>query len=173
MASTQSYSTNLGLPKVPTAKDEDVFRELYIVYNALNALAAQLDTLTGVAISVASSAVGNKQTKEAGVALTVGTPVFIDSTNVLLVADSTLNRPCHGICSIAAAASEVAEFTLFGPTSYADASLTPGKKYYLQAAGTVSLTPNTTSAQIKQVVGFALAADLMYFFPDSNWSINP
>jgi hypothetical protein len=172
MPSTQGFSTDLGLPKTPTAKDEEVFRELYIVYGALNALAAQLDAVVGLAQSAATDAVGSTRKGIAVADLSAGDLISITATGITK-ADASLLLPCYGLCTIGGVSGEMIEYILFGQASYSAATLVPGTRYYLNLAGAVSSAPYTSSGKIRQVVGLALTESLLYLTPSIDYTVNP
>lgn len=97
-------------------------------------------------------------TKVAGEALSAGDFVHIlDTTGEIVKADATNGRPAHGFVkdAIAAAASGVVNFE---GTNAGLSGLTPGKRYYLDAAGAVTLTPKSASGELHQYLGTSCSA---------------
>lgn len=95
--------------------------------------------------------------KVAGEALSAGDFVHIDGTGQLVKADATNGRPAHGFIKEAIANGATGVVNYEG-TNAALSSLTPGARYYLDAAGAVTATPKTASGEIHQFLGTACTA---------------
>lgn len=166
----QSLSVNLGLPATPLAQTPEVYSELRIVYNAIKAVAAALDSYTGALppttqeemeyLGVTTLLRANRVTKvyvEAFEDIAVGETVAFDANLARKAVVTTY--PARGVCSQAALAGEFAEITLYGIVTVG--GLTSGAVYY------ASVTPGViTAAPTAQTVGYAINATTLVWNPD-------
>lgn len=153
-----TYSTDLGLGSIPETKDKQNFADLLRIYNAIRALANNLDAYTGnvpAAVQLNRTFLGSPICPPcvAGVVLAVGSCVsFATSTTTLTatLADAGLGIAPQGInLSGGATVGSSNSPVIHGPAA-CFTGLAPGQVYYLQAAGAIGLAPTAYP------VGFAI-----------------
>ena len=166
----QSLSVNLGLPATPLAQTPEVYSELRIVYNAIKAVAAALDSYTGALppttqeemeyLGVTTLLRANRTSKvyvRTFEDLVVGETVAFDANLARKAVVTTY--PARGVCSQAALAGEFAEITLYGIVTVG--GLTSGTVYYASATpGVITIVPTA------QKVGYAINATTLVWNPD-------
>jgi hypothetical protein len=173
-----AYSTNLGLSIIPEAdeqQDPALYTEALKLRNAMFALQAALDNLTG-AIGEDPSA-WSADTPDQWIRLYNLTRVYLKSSEAITQGavvsfwnnGGTLNArnanassPYYARAySTGAVASGVfGEFVLMGAVTIS--GLTPGSTYYLSnSTGLISASPGTNT----QVLGYALTSNKLFFNP--------
>lgn len=148
MKKAGTYSTDLGLGLLPETKDKQNFPDMLRVYNALRALAGNLDSYTGkVPAAVAANPVYSPSPATpsctAGVALAVGSCINFGTSTTTLVAtlaDAGLGIPPQGIILKGGAVGAAVTPAISGPAA-CFTGLAVGQIYYLQAGGAIGLAP--------------------------------
>ena len=163
----QQYTTNLGLDLVPISKDPNNNGDLYRLYNAVKAVAANLDAYTGAAgaetgdwaVAFTEFLLLQRMSRVYvvfGSTVTAGQLVGINSSGQAVLAAT---GAVQGWAPNAVAAGQYGEMRLLGLHT-AVSGLTPGTWYYASAtAGAI------TSTVTAQKVGFALSANKLFFNP--------
>ena len=190
MANPNYLSSNLGLPQLPTTEDQNLYNELFRVYNAINIVARNLDYYTGIIA----------RPEEDWAALTPGdtlrvqngTRVYLPYTetctygNMITIYDNAgvasvrkanatdATKPCFGFCSVGAGvtAGDIGEIMLLGLVSLSGA--TPGLLYYLSTtSGQLTSVKPTTSGNLVQALGFGITTTAVFMNPSLNNSVVP
>ena len=181
MASQNTFSSNLGLPAIPDTQDTALYMQLFRIYNAINALAYNLDKYTGAvaqpqgdwSTATPNSSVISQNFNRLYVpfANNIGLGACVNLYNnggVLTAkfakADATANL-ARAYCSTPGGvlAGAFGEVILQGLHPYLS-GLTPGTLYYLSATSTTGQITNVAPA-IAQAVGFALSTTALWFAP--------
>lgn len=184
MARELSFSLPIGATPKYLSEDVELAAELFILYQALNSLALQLDSATGgLAVSAsdrpyvlpvsASKEVNiSRAYGKATVDLTEGEVVHFNASGELVKAQATTTH-------LLKAQAVVLENTVAGgyaPLAHrgivkAYIGLTPGSYYYLSTtAGAISASAPATSNTL-QYLGFARSATEFYFCPEPRHSV--
>lgn len=163
----KQLSTNLGLPEVPLVKDSQLFIEFLRVYNAIRALAAKVDLVSGqtaysdeekLAVKANSTVlVGNQAFlyAECAVDVVAGNTVDFDATGKLILGTATTVK---GVALEEKLTSEVCKVLLLGLLPITSA--TPGIVYYADTT-----TPGLISTSGSQVIGYGLPGGSIFFSP--------
>ena len=180
MASS-SFSVNLGLPATPPTNDTELYTQLMLVYQAINALAAGAQTAANNTISLTASEdipagsfvnIYNNQLRIADAANSSG----IGLINCLCLMGVN-DRPVMGFTSSSIVANSNGTI-LLGPAviNFASPVLTVGSSYYLSAYGYAPTTaqgkiyagPPADSGNgfIRQYIGIAISTTELFFNPD-------
>lgn len=190
MANNAQFSTNLGLPNLPSITEADprLYNEFILIYNALRSLAVQLDRATGLEfrdnISQAQYKVdGAKNTYVvgnssklyllAGEALTFGQMIHIFQDGKVYKARGFTADPlrkCHGYCSSeSVAANEVVEVSRTGIIT--TSGLTVGAEYQLFTNGNISILAGSMSVagRVWQNIGIAISDTEFLVDPSKDW----
>ena len=181
MASS-SFSVNLGLPATPPTNDTELYTQLMLVYQAINALAAGAETAANNTISLTASEdipagsfvnIYNNQLRIADADNSSGAGLSIPSQCLMGVND----RPVMGFTSSSIVANSNGTI-LLGPAviNFASPVLTVGSSYYLSAYGYAPTTaqgkiyagPPAGSGNgfIRQYIGIAISTTELFFNPD-------
>lgn len=184
MAKELSFSLGIGATPLAEFEDAELANELFRVYQALNTLAAQLDTATGgLAAPLAEryAILASTASKEANisrgygyatVALTAGEVVHFNSSGQLVKANAT------GTGAALKGQAVVLTNTVLGnyaPVAFRGvlklyAGLTAGSYYVLSTtAGAISVSAPAVGNTL-QYLGFALSASELYFCPEPRHS---
>lgn len=182
MASTKQLSTNLGLDSLPTPADPKNFNDLLRIYNAINALAAQLDVYTGAlqqdpTIWAQTSPEQTLWTAGANRLylptldnLTAGSLATIVNSGgtykAKLAGGPGWNGDCRGYSTGVYNAGDMAEIILFGLCTVVT-GLVPGTTYYVSngtAGAFTSSIPGTAGNRI-QPIGYSIAPGSLFFNP--------
>ena len=162
-------SLNLGLDVLPTTKTQDVYPDIFKLYNAVKLIADALDNYTGELIPEVPagsnmSAFGVNYLRlqkiarvylQASVAISAGNMVSINGTSkIALGAAGTV----VGFAPAAIANGAYGEIQLLGLCT-ALSGLTPGAMYYAAASGGISTTVSA------QKIGFAISSTLLFVNP--------
>ena len=180
MASS-SFSANLGLPATPPTNDTELYTQLMLVYQAINALAAGAETAANNTISLTASEdipagsfvnIYNNQLRIADAANSSGIGLIL--AHCLMGVN---DRPVMGFTSSSIAANSNGTI-LLGPAviNFASPVLTVGSSYYLSAYGYAPTTaqgkiyagPPAGSGNgfIRQYIGIAISTTELFFNPD-------
>lgn len=182
MASLTSLTTNLGLSQVPETDDRKLFFELQKVYNAINALARNLDSYTGATsaavadmpeIGVSSILLQRltrlyllfDETVVSGAMINVYNNSGVLHARLAKAADGT--KPARAVAVAATTSGEYGELLLLGALPFYS-GLTPGTLYYLSptsTSGQITAVKPVTAGQLVQPVGFALSTSSLFFNP--------
>lgn len=175
-----NFSINLGLSITPESKSPETINDLYKLYNAVKLLAEALDSYTGMLDLPAT---------EWGTAAPIETVKFQNLTKVYVKFDEPvmaghtieLFESSGELKAKKASAGKVTGFALhqvqaadmFGIVCLSGcvklAGLTVGSTYYASNAslGLVTKIKPSTSGDIVQVVGIALASDILFVNPNN------
>ena len=161
------YSQNLGLDLVPLTKDPENLGDIYRLYNAVKLVMTALDSYTGAIppesgdwSTVGSSAIMVQNLcrhyAQAATNITPGQLIALNSSGQFIL--GTVGNVI-GWAPLAINSGAYGEIKLLGLHT-AVAGLTPGVSYY--ASSTAGAITSTVTAQ---KVGFALAANRLFFNP--------
>lgn len=186
----QQISVNLGLPQLPNQDDPKLFKELLLLYNAINAIGRALDAYTGAlspavedypSIGVSDIHLQNiaklypvfSEDVVVGAMVNVYNNAGVLTARYAKAADGT--KPARGFATNNVSAAARGEVILLGINVHVS-GLTPGSLYYLSAASTsgqVVATAPAVSGNSIQPVGFALDSSTLYFNPTLLGAIVP
>jgi|SRR5579872_550232 len=103
-------------------------------------------------------------TATAGVAISAGNLVYIDSSGDIQLADNTsTSKQATGFAPSAISSSASGQVVLFIGTITGLTSLTTGSQYYLGTAGGITPTAPSSSGDLIQTVGFASSSTVLQF----------
>jgi hypothetical protein len=174
MASTQRFSTNLGLPATPVTNNPELWTELIRIYNAIRAIADSMDDYTGalselpevwdqLGVSRCYDGLNTRIYLEAAESIAYGKTIGIDNTGKARLADDgvyfaigfSTNTTTAGIGDMV----EVQQRGIF--PAFPAATLTPGNRYYQSG------TPGAIGAggTGTQCIGYAISDIYLYFNP--------
>lgn len=184
MAKELSFSLGIGATPLYEPEDPELAFELFRIYQALNVLAAQLDSATGSLQAASADRVyilPSAASKEANitrgygyatVALTAGELVHINALGQLEKAQSTTTHllKAHAVVTESTLAGLYAPISMRGVFRLYT-GLTPGADYMLSTtAGAISvLAPAATNTL--QYLGFAMSSSELYFEPEPRHSV--
>lgn len=185
MASTQKFSTNLGLAALPEIPDQVLFAALLPLFNAIRALAGALDYWSGALQQDAElwsvltpadtihSQGPNRLYVQYSEAVALGEVVTLWNDAGTLKAKKAGGAvwagDTRGYCSVIGgvlAPGDFGEVILFGLHPYITGA-TPGTLYYTSnvTSGLITATKPVTTGFHFQPIGFALRADRLFFCP--------
>jgi len=188
MASTNQYSINLGIGQLPETQDQNLFNELYKVYNSLHLLASSLDSYTGAVAKLESewpdtppsysvlAQNGNRIYALYSETCGYGTIVNLYNdagTPKIRKANATDNtKPAIGYCSVGTGvtAGNYGEVILGG--LYIVSGATIGTIYYLSTvSGQLTSTKPAASGNIVQSIAYALSTTELYLRPEFGFTV--
>ena len=161
--SIKNFSTNLGLAATPETTDPKNYAEFVRIYNAVKALAINLDLYTGNPPNILEVT--------ASVAIAYGD--LVDLYNVAGVltarkADATDHtKPCKGFCSAPGGIANgvTGEISIRGYITVS--GVTPGTIYYLNTtAGQMVGGKPGGAGNLVQPIGFGIDSTAVYFAPE-------
>lgn len=161
------FSSNLQLSATPTIdqqKNADLYNEFQDLHNAIRLVQSYLDSYTGANILATAS-----QNIQAGRMIN-----FFTSGGVIKaqLADSTTGaKPCHAFARASVGTGNASEFQTIGVDQIIS-GLTPGTQYYLGVSGALTSVAPVAAGTLVQVVGVAIAPDLLLFRPSFQWKQN-
>lgn len=186
MAAGQRFSTNLGLDNVPVPANAENFNDFLRVYNAVRALASQIDTLTGALpydSSIWGQLIPDQTLWTAGAnRLYLPTTDNLAAGSMCSIWDSGgtykarlaggpawVGGNCRGFSTGVYLAGNNAEIILFGLCTVV-AGLTRGATYYVSnntAGAFTAVVPGTTGWKY-QSIGYAISDTTLFFNPSTN-----
>lgn len=182
MAVKNVISSNLGLPNLPTTEDQNLYNELFRVYNAINIVARNLDLYTGILARPTED--WPALTPGDTIRTQNGTRVYLPYTetctygNMITIYDNAgvasvrkanatdALKPCFGFCSGASGtlAGARGEIMLGGLVSLSGAF--PGTIYYLsKTSGQLTSVKPATIGDFVQAVGFGINTTAVFLNP--------
>lgn len=183
MPATPQLSTNLGLDQLPVTDDQKEFDQLFRIYNAIKAVASNLDTYTGA--MQYDSSLWSVLTPALTLWTSGANRLYLPTSDILVAGDMVsiwnnagvmtarkaggpawIGGDCKGYSTGIAAAGARCEIILFGLCPYVT-GLTPGATHWVSNGLTGAFTavkPAVNGNKI-QPIGFALTSTTLFFNP--------
>jgi hypothetical protein len=190
MAGTAT-AVSTGLSLTPETNDNELFKQLTKLYNAVNALTASVNEKLGYAnykeferpdvdFNASCSVAGVSHIYiPAALTMPAGTAINLYNASGTLKAQKAASidgtRPCNGFTLEEATAVDQFIKVLIGPGIVPYISgLTKGSVYYISpVAGLVTDTPPVVTGTIKHAIGFAVADTYLMYIPNMSPIVNP
>lgn len=181
---------NIGLPQLPLNLNKEIEPDLRDVYNALRTITYLLGQYGG--FEAPESAYHNDAGTEytAGYykrriyrvcmeAISYGAMVTVDNVGgggygAWNANATNSTRPCHGICNTVGGGGVGATIEIVLPSCYVTSigGMTPGTRYFLSTVnGIITNVAPAAVGNIHQAIGIALAANILFFHPNYDWTI--
>jgi hypothetical protein len=176
-----------GLPQLPTNTDPKIEPDLRDIYIALRALCDQIGQFGGFEeaydvykhpanVDYTAGPYKRRVYCPALEAMPYGALVNLTQSGGALAARfanaSNNTRPCYGINNTPGTCAIGATIEVALPGCYVTSigGLVEGTRYYLSTTnGLLTNTPPAVAGNILEAIGFALASNVLYFFPSTQW----